>query len=444
MATAFAFRGGGSLSKSPRQRFLQPAMYDYQRRTLPVDIHEGTPGDFLKRYHVQVDLAVRTDVRSIRHELLSHWHAPESLWVGFEHLRHHGGDAPGPDGIRSGDLSKAQWFELFHHLQSSLQTGTYVPGRVRRIQIPKSSGNGSRPLEIANLIDRVISRAAAQFLLPWVNPGFDDNSFGFRPHRGTRDALIRARQLSLRQGRLLWLAHDFRDAFGKVPRGRLMDLVRNLAPAEMAAVIERLIDTGKKTGIPQGSPISPVLLNIYLDHFVDKPWKAAFPKTPLIRFADDILILCKTPAEARQAEEGLQKLTLPSGMQTKEDFTAAAKDLKRGEEALWLGFQVGYADKTLTLKIADRGWEGLRASLESAQLDENTIRACQASIQGWTEHVGPCFGHEDKNEVVHKIVSTARQCDFDDPPHPRRLREWWLHGWNRWCKKMNEAAQPAS
>jgi hypothetical protein len=419
-------------------------MYDYHRKLLSVDVHVGTPSDFLKRYHVQVDLSRRTPDPEVRKELLSHWHAPESLWVALEHLRHHGGEAAGPDGIQACDLSKVQWFDMFRHIQPFLTDGTYLPGKVRRIQIPKSSGKGSRTLEIANLIDRIIARAATQFLLPWVNPGFDDNSFGYRPHRGNRDALVRARQISKQQERLLWLAHDFRDAFGKVPRGRLMDLVRNLVPAEMAAVIGRLIDTGKSTGIPQGSPISPVLLNIYLDHFVDRPWRKRFPTIPLIRFVDDILVLCKNPAEARQAEEGLQKLILPSGMETKEDFTAAAKDLQKGEEALWLGFQIGDGPKTLTLKIADRGWEGLRAGLESALLDDNTTRACQASIQGWTEHVGPCFGHDHKNEVLHKIVSTARQCGFDDPPHPRRLRKLWLQGWKRWCQKTKLAEQPAS
>jgi hypothetical protein len=132
------------------------------------------------------------------------------------------------------------------------------------VQISKGPGRGLRTLRIRNAADRVIDRAIAQVLRPCLDPSFAAASFGFRPRLGREHALAYAEAIGERDGLWVWVFYDLKDAFDNVPVGRLMDVVRQRLGAEdMVELVRVVIGNGSTTGIPQGSSLSPVSLNLY-------------------------------------------------------------------------------------------------------------------------------------------------------------------------------------
>src|SRR4051812_44973032 len=102
-----------------------------------------------------------------------------------------------------------------------------------------------------------------------------------------------AELLATEQQRVVWITADLKDAFGSVPLPRLMDLVgKRLPDARLTDLLRRIVGDQKK-GLPQGGPLSPFLMNLYADHFLDQKWRQQFPETPGIRYIDDELILCR-------------------------------------------------------------------------------------------------------------------------------------------------------
>ena len=102
------------------------------------------------------------------------------------------------------------------------------------------------------------------------------------------------------EGKNVWGVHDLADAFGSIPHGRLIQILRATVPnCSIANLLVQLVERKgrrpgglrKNRGVPQGCPTSPFFLNIYLAHFLDRPWAQQHPGTPIIRYADDLLLL---------------------------------------------------------------------------------------------------------------------------------------------------------
>jgi len=151
-------------------------------------------------------------------------------------------------------------------------------------------------------------------------------------------------QYAKNEGRSVLLVEDIKDAFTQVPHGRLLDVLRGKLPEDVMRLIEMIIDNDIKTGLRQGSPLSPLLMNIYLDHFLDRPWNKLHPDLPLIRTVDDVLILCRTVDEAHVAYADLEKLLRPAAMPLKGTEETSIKDLACGDTARWLGYEISMQD----------------------------------------------------------------------------------------------------
>jgi RNA-directed DNA polymerase len=240
--------------------------------------------------------------------------------------------------------------ENLEHLHASLQAGTYVPQAVRRVWIPKPGTHQQRPLGIPTVRDRVAQAALRTVLEPIFERDFAEQSYGFRPGRGCQDALARVDEL-LKAGHTYVVDADLKSYFDTIPHDKLMDqLRRKVADGHVLALIEAFLTAGIMDGLaewtpeegsPQGSVISPLLSNIYLDPLDHRLAAAGFQ---MVRYADDFVVLCRSRQEAEAALEVIRQWVAEAGLTLHPEKTRIADANQKGEGFDFLGyhFERGY------------------------------------------------------------------------------------------------------
>ena len=181
--------------------------------------------------------------------------------------------APGPGGQTIAAL-REQWPVVLPRLQADLLAGMYQPGEIRRAYIAKAGG-GQRGLGIPDVVDRVVQEAVRQVLEPLYEPTFCPSSHGFRPGRSCHTA-VRAAEQHLKDGYGWVVDLDLEKFFDRVCHQRLMArLAERVSDRRLLVLIGRMLKArvvlpdgvviGMDEGVPQGSPLSPLLSNIVLD-----------------------------------------------------------------------------------------------------------------------------------------------------------------------------------
>lgn len=211
----------------------------------------------------------------------------------------------GIDGVGLPDFGKDLWGNL-EALATEVRCHRYRPKPLLRVEIDKKSG-GKRPLAIPSIRDRVLQTAVALVLTPVFEAEFEEISFAYRQGRSVKQAVARIEVLR-NQGYQWVVDADIKTFFDRVDHQLLMQQVERLVKDDEILRLIRLwlkatIVDGKlryrlKIGLPQGSPISPMLANLFLDQLdevlLDKHYK-------IIRYADDFVILCQSEKRAQRA-----------------------------------------------------------------------------------------------------------------------------------------------
>ena len=317
------------------------------------------------------------------------------LRVAWEHNESGGSLAKGVDGRGYDSYSEQEKFEEIRQLSYELDSGTWKPGGLRRVTIQKPGGRGTRPIDIPTVRDRVVETALNLALPPILDPLMHDNSVGFRPGKSVQEGLARAIWYVENQGLTTVATLDLRKAFSRVPKNRLCDTVRQLLPSrELADVICRVVKRPlprgdgirRNLGLAQGGPLSPLLLNLYLTKHLDVPWATEHPDIPLVRYADDLLLLSTTPGQVRSAVASLRLRLEPHGMVFR-DETWVPVNLEAGDRVEHLGYRLGIQDGRVRVGLPWRvNFENTGAK---SQLPPNDTD--MGFVRGILDHAGPSY-----------------------------------------------------
>ncbi len=234
--------------------------------------------------------------------------------------------AAGVDRQSTDDFDADRMAEV-KQLKEQLQSRTYRPQAVRRVQIPKPGSDQKRPLGIPTVRDRVVQTALVNVLEPIFDKEFHDRSFGFRHGRGCHDALRVVEDL-LESGHVYVVDADLKSYFDTIPKDRLMDLVRSkisdrgiLELIELflnQSIMEELKEWTPEAGVPQGAVLSPLLSNLYLNELDHRMARNGYE---MVRYADDFVILCRTQEQAECALEEVKRFVTEVGLTLHPDKT---------------------------------------------------------------------------------------------------------------------------
>lgn len=214
--------------------------------------------------------------------------------------------AAGIDGQSVNAFAKSLDTNLGSILQE-LQTKSYQPQPVRRVEIPKANG-GIRLLGIPAVRDRVVQQALLDIMQPIFDPHFHPSSYGYRPRRSCHHALTKATMFIRKYERKWVVDMDLSKCFDTLDHGLILKSIsKRIKDGSILELIGKILKSGVMTnagwlssdvGSPQGGVISPLIANIYLDAF-DQFMKKRGHR--IVRYADDILILCCSKSAACNA-----------------------------------------------------------------------------------------------------------------------------------------------
>ena len=305
--------------------------------------------------------------------------------------------APGVDGQDFADIDAYGVERWLGELALALREESYQPDPIRRVFIPKANGK-LRPLGISTVRDRVCMTATMLVLEPIFEADLPPEQYAYRPGRNAQQAVVEVEELLFR-GHPEVVDADLADYFGSIPHAELLKSVArrivdrrvlHLIKMWLECPVEETDDRGRKTrtteardkrrGIPQGSPISPLLANLYMRRFV-LGWKMLGLEQSLgsriVTYADDLVILCRRG----KAEEPCTTAQIMSKLKltVNEEKTRICK-IPEGEFH-FLGYSFGrmYSARTGQARL------GYRPSRKSIRRMVENIHALTARSGTWQE-----------------------------------------------------------
>jgi RNA-directed DNA polymerase len=334
--------------------------------------------------------------------LIDKVYAERTLQLAWQHVHANGG-AAGVDHVTIAMYARDVDRNLAT-LATQLRGGTYHPQAIRRTWIDKPGSREQRPLGIPTVRDRVVQTALRLVLEPIFERHFAAQSYGFRPGRGCKDALRRVDSLLV--AGCTWVVDaDLRHYFDTIPQQALAQRLRaKVADGRVLALLEAFLTQpvmeGLSTwtpdeGTPQGAVISPLLANIYLDPLDHVMTVAGLE---MVRYADDLVLLCRTNAEAQHALTLLATWTQAAGLTLHPEKTRIIDATQRGGfDFLGYHFERGRhwprAKSVQTLKDTLRAKTRRNRGQSLAVIIDDLNR----TLRGWFQY----FQHSPRHGFVH-------------------------------------------
>lgn len=340
--------------------------------------------------------ALETGVRGGKwHNLIDKVYRPENIRAAWQRVKANKGSG-GIDQISIAGFEVGLEARL-DKIAQQLRDRQYIPQPVRRAYIPKPGSNERRPLGIPTVGDRVVQTALRNVIEPIFERIFETRSYGFRPKRRSHQALREVERL-LGEGYVWVVDVDIQKCFDSIPPKLLMkEVAKRISDSGVLALIEAYLKQGVMEGMtlwapglgtPQGAVISPLLANIYL-HPVDVALRESGYE--LVRYADDMVILCRTQAEAEAALERVGTLLAERGLKLHPSKTRIANLYERpGFQFLGYVFFGKYRDPRESSQAKLRTKIRTLTRLTNGHSLERIIELLNPSLRGWTRYFQFC------------------------------------------------------
>ncbi len=343
--------------------------------------------------------------------------------------------AAGIDGVSTKELKKTLEAQAKQYIEQ-ISNGRYEVSPILGVEIPKSNGK-KRLLGIPTVVDRVFQQALHQVLQPIFEADFQVHSYGFRPHRNAHQAIAQSLK-NINSGFQDIVDIDLKSFFDEVEHYVLLELIHKKVKCDKTLKLLRsflrapiLIDgklKKRRKGVPQGSPLSPLLSNIVLNE-LDKELESRGHR--YVRYADDFSIYVRSKKAAKRVGNGIykflrNKLHLPinrekSGIRRPSTFNVLGfgfvPSYKKGEKGKY------------QLVVKSSKWKEFKAKLKHltrktipVSFDER-IHKINRLIRGWINYFKPASVYSKLKSLEEWLRNRLRYCIWHDWKKPERKRK---------------------
>ena len=384
--------------------------------------------------------------------------AAGAVWEAYRRVKENRG-AAGIDGQTFKDF-EVNLEDNLYRIWNRMSSGSYFPPPVMQVEIPKGE-NQVRKLGIPTISDRIAQTVAKLYLEPIVKPKFHDDSYGYRPNRSAIDAVQKAR---VRCWRHLWTIDlDIKEFFDSIPHELMMKAVRfHTQIPWLILYIERWLKApiGKREGqkvvrnqgTPQGSAISPILSNLFMHHAFDDWMRRTFPTIPFERYADDIVVHCRSKRQAEMILDNIhrrlkecrlelhpKKTKIVYGLNGKKtrngehiqfdflSFTFKPRSAVTRQGRHFLGFLPGVSNKAVK-KMRDtmRSWK-LTTHRHGYDLNQ-LARLINPCVRGWLNYFGGFYRQKLRRVLddVNRLLARWARKKYKRLKRSRHKAQMWL------------------
>ena len=380
-----------------------------------------------------------------------------TVYRAYKLVRKNKGSA-GIDGIGFAKYDEHLQDNLYK-LWNRMSSGSYFPKAVQAVEIPKKSG-GSRRLGIPTIDDRIAQMTVVLYIGERLESIFHENSYGYRPNKSAIEAVGKARERCWRYDFVIDL--DIKGLFDNIDHELLMKAVRrHVQEPWILLYIERWLkapfaleegtEEPRKAGTPQGGVISPLLANLFMHYVFDEWMKREYPYCPFERYADDIVIHCKSEAQAEfildKVKERMEQCKLELHPQKTKIVYCKDKD-RTGEypntEFDFLGYtfrgvfikdRTGRIQKNFLAFVSKKSCQSLKDKIKAMEIQKRSgskieliAEIINPVVRGWMNFFGRyCKSAMKKTlEVIQRRLVRWAMCKYKRFRGHRRRAELWL------------------